>query len=109
MRMSSILILFIILLIHFLICETFKSHFKYVFVKRNPKLKFSVLGTDIPTIPALIGSVAIVFGVFNLDNQVDLTDTGRAKSRAQKKAEKLVKGDSTLDKGIYFVISWVLY
>ena len=31
---------------------------------------------DIPLIPTIIGATVIVFGVFNIENPVDLTDQG---------------------------------
>lgn len=45
-----------------------------------------VIGANIPVIPLLLGSIVLVFGVFNINNDVDLTDAGRAKTRAAKKA-----------------------
>jgi hypothetical protein len=54
-----------------------------------------VIGANLPTIPILIGSIAVVFGVFNINNDVDLTDAGRAKARAKRRAE----GPTIIDKG----------
>ena len=48
---------------------------------------------DIPLIPALICTTAGIFAIFNLENPLDLTDQGLAKSRAQRRAEKLARGE----------------
>mmetsp|Transcript_14289 Transcript_14289/g.21327 ORF Transcript_14289/g.21327 Transcript_14289/m.21327 type:complete len:89 (-) Transcript_14289:461-727(-) len=48
---------------------------------------------DIPYIPALIGTAAIVFAVFNIENPVDLTDSGRAKAKAKRRAERIARGE----------------
>jgi len=41
--------------------------------RRNPS---SSKLRDIPMIPAIIGTTVLVFGIFNIDNPVDLTDQG---------------------------------
>lgn len=48
---------------------------------------------DIPLIPTLICTTAGIFAIFNLENPIDLTDQGLAKARAQRRAEKLAKGE----------------
>lgn len=48
---------------------------------------------DIPLIPAIIGAGVVVFGIFNIENPVDITDAGRAKARAQRRAERLARGE----------------
>ena len=68
--------------------------------KRQPSsLRSHAFGTDIPLIPSLIGTGLLVFGLFNIDNKVDLTDAGRMESLKRRKQEKLLNGESILDKG----------
>ena len=60
-------------------------------LRKEQKLQFS--SQDIPLVPTLIATTAVVFAIFNIDNPVDLTDQGRAKARAKARAEKLARGD----------------
>lgn len=60
---------------------------------------------DIPLIPALIVTTAGIFAIFNLENPIDLTDQGLAKARAQRRAEKLARGELPKSKEGGFVES----
>ena len=48
---------------------------------------------DIPLIPAVLLTTGAVFAVFNIDNKVDLTDSGRAAAKRQKRLEREAKGE----------------
>lgn len=48
---------------------------------------------DIPFIPAVLLTTGAVFAVFNIDNKVDLTDSGRAAAKRQKRLEREAKGE----------------
>ena len=60
-------------------------------ITRKEKISMAV---DIPYIPALIGTAGLVFAIFNIENPVDLTDAGKAKAKAKRRAEKLARGES---------------
>jgi hypothetical protein len=47
---------------------------------------------DIPLIPAAIVSTIAVFAIFNVNNPIDLTDSGIAKAKTLKRAERIAKG-----------------
>mmetsp|Transcript_21108 Transcript_21108/g.19228 ORF Transcript_21108/g.19228 Transcript_21108/m.19228 type:complete len:139 (+) Transcript_21108:26-442(+) len=55
-------------------------------------------GSDIPFIPTLVISTLVIFGLFNIDNKVDLTDVGRANARRKEKQRKLKYGPTPFEK-----------
>ena len=55
----------------------------------NTNLKLSGL----EYIPAVLGSTALIFAVFNIDNKVDLTDAGKAATRMKRRTELKAKGE----------------
>lgn len=61
--------------------------------KSLSSLKASFGLPDIPYIPALVVSTALVFAIFNIDTDIDLTDAGKAEARRKKRAERLVRGE----------------
>ena len=72
--------------------------------KFNIKKRKSInMAIDIPYIPALIGTAGLVFAVFNIENPVDLTDAGKAKAKAKRRAEKLARGESIQPKEGFFL------
>ena len=71
-----------------------KSAF-YISKHANKKRQTNALTMtmDILYIPALIGTAAVVFGIFNIENPVDLTDSGRAKAKSKRRAERIARGE----------------
>jgi len=50
---------------------------------------------DIPLIPAILGTVGVVFAVFNIpDNKVDLTDRGLAMAKMKRRQERIARGEA---------------
>lgn len=69
-----------------------------------PKSRTLRMAFDIPIIPAIIGVSVGVFAIFNIENPVDLTDSGRAKAKAKRRAERLARGETIKPKeGRYFL------
>jgi len=52
---------------------------------------------DIPLIPAVLGSTALIFALFNIDNKVDLTDVGLAKAKQKRRQERISRGEFNPD------------
>ena len=58
-----------------------------------PPRKAPALAFEVPLIPALIGSTALVFAVFNIpDNKIDLTDEGMWKAKQKRRQERIASG-----------------
>ena|ERR1719453_2319863 len=53
---------------------------------------------DFPLIPSFLVATLVVFGLFNIDNEVDLTDAGRAETRRKKRAERMARGEDLTGK-----------
>lgn len=72
------------------LCVAFRSTIR----ARLHKSTVLKLGLDIPLIPAIIGTGALVFGIFNLpENNIDLTDVGIAKAKQKRRQERIASGD----------------
>mmetsp|Transcript_17862 Transcript_17862/g.17937 ORF Transcript_17862/g.17937 Transcript_17862/m.17937 type:complete len:131 (-) Transcript_17862:95-487(-) len=72
------------------ICSKPSAH---VIASTKSRLSTSLNLSVIEFIPALLGTTAIVFAAFNIDNKVDLTDAGRAAARSKKRAEMRARGE----------------
>lgn len=86
---------FLSLLTIFLI--VFEATFSDAFIVGRPRPSTyrkskSQLALDIPLIPSIIGSTLLVFGLFNIENKIDLTDKGLAEARLKKRQERRAKG-----------------
>lgn len=53
----------------------------------------------LPIIPTGFAMIGLIFMIFSFDNKVDLTDAGRLQERKRRRAERELKGESTMDKG----------
>ena len=95
------ILLTMLILVGYIISE-FHS-FKFPIYNHINKRKSIDMAIDIPYIPALIGTAGLVFAVFNIENPVDLTDAGRAKTKAKRRAEKLARGESIQPKEGFFL------
>ena len=46
------------------------------------------------TIPLILGTAVVVFGLFNIpDNKIDLTDKGIAQAKQKRRAERIASGE----------------
>lgn len=64
--------------------------------------RVSSLQFELPLIPAIVGTTAVVFALFNIpENKIDLTDKGIAESKLKRKRERIASGlyDPDANKG----------
>ena len=61
---------------------------------RNAALGLS----DFPLIPSVLLATLGIFALFNIDNDVDLTDAGRADARRKRRAERIARGEDMTSK-----------
>jgi len=55
------------------------------------------LAFEVPLIPTVVASTALVFALFNIDNKADLTDVGLAKAKQQRRQERIRRGEYNPD------------
>lgn len=61
-------------------------------LQHNNKLKMSLLD-QIPLPVLVLCSGALVFGIFNVNINVDLTDEGIAKAKLQRRKDRIARGE----------------
>ena len=67
---------------------------KDVSLRRNAALGLP----DFPLIPTILVATLGVFALFNINNDVDLTDAGRADARRKRRAERIARGEDLTGK-----------
>ena len=68
----------------------------------SPRRRVSSLQFELPLLPAIVGTTALVFAIFNIpENKIDLTDKGVAASKLKRKRERIASGqyDPDANKG----------
>jgi len=91
-------------LLNYLLClvsaASYSLHSKksIMFKPSNKNIQAAFTLPDIPLIPSLLLSTAVVFGIFNIENPVDITDAGKAEARKKRRAERIARGEDVSGK-----------
>ena len=63
----------------------------------RPRKTSTRLAFEVPLIPTVVASTALVFALFNIDNKADLTDVGLAKAKQKRRQERIARGEYNPD------------